>query len=963
MLVWSVGKAESKGKIIMKVIKLFLGSSYELEPDRARIGDLIRWLNDAYEKRFIHLHLIKWEDIDSYYNQVSKQQQYDEQIRQCDLFVGLFWHRAGKHTLHEVEVARANLSPENILIFRKTAPFRADHEGSEEVKRFLERFPDEEEMKGLEAELGEFLKKQDTFFPYADFSELGRVLSEKLEAYCASATVTEEEKARTYSTNTLQIHVIASPEVEPDLARLGDLVRYLDENSKHYCRIKMIDVLPGSDIFVSLCQISAPEDFQREIESAIEENAKPENKGKPRLFFCMKYLEHGEKKDSSLKELENKFQNILSHFPDRYAHAPEMKLHFMLQLERLQKEISFSDAMLVVKDGVICQKTGETLNPLMSCGDLASLRKDGAYRKMKDRLRELDAELADLKERDLETDRDLTEEFRRCYEKKNEIEERIREKQNGYLKLARTLEEMIGQEQDELIQRVREKFQAGEIDQALELLPKPEDQRKEREERKRRHEAENLRAYQVCKLTIDCLQAGNALKNRQSIFVQYELLIDIAGDLRSEEKEADAHYDYGSLLDECALYDKALEHHEKALSIRLRVLGDGHEDVVKSYLCIGSVWSDKGDYDKALEYSEKALSISLRKHGEDHLSVATSYNNIGTIFLKKGDDAKADEYFEKALSIFQRVLGEDHLLVATVYDNIGTVSGRIFLYDEALEYHEKALSIRLRVLGEDHPDGACSYNNIGGVWAGKRDYDKALEYYEKALSIWLNALGEDHPDVATSYNNIAGVWSEKGDNEKAQEYLEKPLSFKIRVLGKDHPDVATGYCEIGDKWLDKGEYDKALENYEKSLSILLRLFGEDHSDVADCYNSIGQILSEKGDDDKALENYEKSLSIRLRLFGEDHPDVASCYNSIGQILSKKGEYDKALENYEKSLSIYLRLNLEGHPAVAMCYHNIGDVWAKKGDNDKAQDYYTKSASSFMNGPIGMMLLAGAIQQK
>ena len=168
-----------------------------------------------------------------------------------------------------------------------------------------------------------------------------------------------------------------------------------------------------------------------------------------------------------------------------------------------------------------------------------SLRKDTSYQEMKQSLLELDRELNDLKKRDRETEQDLSKEIHQCYQRITGIEERIREKLNGYLKLARTLEEMVGQEQDEMVRHIRELFQAGEIDRALELLPAPEDQRREREERKRRHEAEDLRAYQVCKLTIDCLRAGNALKNRESIFNLYELLIDIAGDLRSEEKEAE----------------------------------------------------------------------------------------------------------------------------------------------------------------------------------------------------------------------------------------------------------------------------------------------------------------------------------------------------------------------------------------------------------------------------------------
>lgn len=127
----------------MKEIRIFLASSYELEPDRARIGNLIRELNEKYEEKFIHLKLVKWEDLDAFYNSRGKQLEYDFQIRNCELFIGLFWHIAGRHTAHEVEVARETMPADQIFIFHKTAEFTPDHEGSEDEKRFLEEHPNE----------------------------------------------------------------------------------------------------------------------------------------------------------------------------------------------------------------------------------------------------------------------------------------------------------------------------------------------------------------------------------------------------------------------------------------------------------------------------------------------------------------------------------------------------------------------------------------------------------------------------------------------------------------------------------------------------------------------------------------------------------------------------------------------------------------------------------------------------
>lgn len=90
----------------MKTIKVFLASSDELKEEREKFGDLIRKLDDIFIKRGIHVQLLVWEDFDPSYNNCRKQDEYNELIRESQIFVALFYTRAGQYTLEEVEVAR-----------------------------------------------------------------------------------------------------------------------------------------------------------------------------------------------------------------------------------------------------------------------------------------------------------------------------------------------------------------------------------------------------------------------------------------------------------------------------------------------------------------------------------------------------------------------------------------------------------------------------------------------------------------------------------------------------------------------------------------------------------------------------------------------------------------------------------------------------------------------------------------
>ncbi|MBQ3363737.1 MAG: tetratricopeptide repeat protein [Muribaculaceae bacterium] len=89
----------------MKRIKVFLASSEELKFDRIAFGNLVRRLDDIYEKRGIRVKLFEWEDFDAAYNCSPKQGEYNEHIKTSDMFLALFHTKAGKFTIEEFNLA------------------------------------------------------------------------------------------------------------------------------------------------------------------------------------------------------------------------------------------------------------------------------------------------------------------------------------------------------------------------------------------------------------------------------------------------------------------------------------------------------------------------------------------------------------------------------------------------------------------------------------------------------------------------------------------------------------------------------------------------------------------------------------------------------------------------------------------------------------------------------------------
>ena len=110
----------------MKEIKIFLASSEEMDYDRQTFGNLVRRLDNLYEKRGIRVKLFEWEDYDSAYNDRRKQDEYNDRVRESDVFLALFHRKAGSFTVEEFDIAseqfREKASPKVYTFLRNLKP-------------------------------------------------------------------------------------------------------------------------------------------------------------------------------------------------------------------------------------------------------------------------------------------------------------------------------------------------------------------------------------------------------------------------------------------------------------------------------------------------------------------------------------------------------------------------------------------------------------------------------------------------------------------------------------------------------------------------------------------------------------------------------------------------------------------------------------------------------------------------
>ncbi len=107
----------------MKTVKVFLASSDELQIDRLEFADLIQHLNRCLKPRDIEIELVKWEYLDSSMGPKHKQEEYNEELKKCEMCLVLYWTKFGDFTKIELDTAYHELcagnNPQKLYVFFK----------------------------------------------------------------------------------------------------------------------------------------------------------------------------------------------------------------------------------------------------------------------------------------------------------------------------------------------------------------------------------------------------------------------------------------------------------------------------------------------------------------------------------------------------------------------------------------------------------------------------------------------------------------------------------------------------------------------------------------------------------------------------------------------------------------------------------------------------------------------------
>lgn len=235
---------------------------------------------------------------------------------------------------------------------------------------------------------------------------------------------------------------------------------------------------------------------------------------------------------------------------------------------------------------------------------------------------------------------------------------------------------------------------------------------------------------------------------------------------------------------------------------------------IRSLNCIGNSYYQQSIYDKAIAHYTKALSIAEKLN--DTKNIIIGKNNLGNVYVRTKQPEKALPILKEADLILVQSGQEYSQNRAAILTNIGGLYSSLKKHNEAIEYHKKTLGLceKLKISFGI----AIATCNIGEEYVKLHDYKTAYRYLKKSQLIsekegFDNFLGQN-------YKNIGVVLWHQNKKKEAFEYLNKALTVCKKI---NNQNVLIETLEIQQKYYEENN------DYKNAYLAGLQLAKVNHS--------------------------------------------------------------------------------------------------------------------------------------
>ncbi|XP_070560359.1 uncharacterized protein [Ptychodera flava] len=322
-------------------------------------------------------------------------------------------------------------------------------------------------------------------------------------------------------------------------------------------------------------------------------------------------------------------------------------------------------------------------------------------------------------------------------------------------------------------------------------------------------------------------------------------------------------------------YTKAEECYLEALTIRRKIHGQVHPDIMLLLQHFGDLKSRQGERKIAVSYYEEALSVHSQIYNgsqSENAERVALLAKIADAYEAIGDDGRAVKHLEEAISVDRKLpySRERRLNTAVLLNDLGLEYAKKSDYTFAINYYLESLDIDKKTLGPNSTSEsiAITLHNLGSAYESFSDYDNAVKYYEESLKTSKDTKHDKFDRGITLYN-LGNVHYRMNRFSRAIEVLSEALEFANNRYINPSEDIASILNMIGMAHFALEQYQMSLKFFTDAYEMRKKIYGEDavNTALATSLNNLARVFEELKRCNDAAEYYGKSVRMKKRLHG------------------------------------------------------------------------------------------------
>jgi len=252
------------------------------------------------------------------------------------------------------------------------------------------------------------------------------------------------------------------------------------------------------------------------------------------------------------------------------------------------------------------------------------------------------------------------------------------------------------------------------------------------------------------------------------------------------------------------------------LDLQRQKHGDGHESLIRPLECLAEIRAQQGEYEEELALYEEIQAICEERLPEGHFQLAKVRMNLGTTYFELTDWVKAEACHRSSLEWCRKELGDDHAQTLSVLNNLANALTMQRRTDEAIPLLEEAIPLTKKIYGERNLVTVQTLNNLAACYNKGGAFEDAEAVCYETLELADGTLSEDHDVVLRVRMNLGKSLLGQERLEEAEEVFLPTWEMSRDAVGRDHPVTLSHLAQLVYVQSLRGDYEE-LELYAREL--------------------------------------------------------------------------------------------------------------------------------------------------